>query len=285
MAGVIRAHRRFALPVRFYSRGCVAWNDRNPASGFRGPTAGTLSLNVAETAIACMHPGNYACPGGVEWGPNAPHAWWAGKMANLPRIRAIIEKRIAPLLDAARGHGIRVLYLVQGWKSAQRYPQYREIASRVREPVDVAPRSPNEAWRRRRDKDLYGANWRTPRRTARLAEVLDVAPSISPQPSDWVAATTAQASTLLSENGIWNILYTGFDTNGCVWLSAGGMHPMAKLGYRTILLRDCTTGAETARTYPSQAMTRSFVTLIEMGTYTADSRDLRRVLKRTAERS
>ena len=269
----------FDLPVRFYARGCVAWDDENPARGFRGLTTRPLLLTTANTVIACMHPGNYCYPGGVEWGPDSPHAWWTGKMANLPRIRTIIDERITPLLEAARAAGMRVLYLLQGWRNAMRYPQYRELLERVPEPdTSAIPRSPNLAWRQERDADIYGPDWRTPERNEKLAQVLDVAPPIEPRPSDWVAATTAQASTLLSENGVWNILYTGFDTNGCVWLSEGGMHKMGKLGYRCILLRDCTLGGETAETFPESEMTESFIRLVELGSYTASSLDLRREL-------
>ena len=95
-----------------------------------------------------------------------------------------------------------------------------------------------------------------------------------PEPQDWVATTTAQASTVLSENGIWNLLYTGFDTTGCVWRSAGGMWPMSKLGYRTILLRDCSAGAETAETFPTEGLTKAWIQVMEMQVATAVSSDL-----------
>ena len=275
----------FTLPARIYTRGCVAWDDENPATGFTGLTTRELRLTTKNTAIGCMHPGNYCYPGGIEWGPDSPHAWWAGKMANLPRIRQIIDGRIAPLLDLARAAGIRIIYLVQGWRTAMQYPQYREVLERVRAP-DAAtgvPRSPNEAWKAELDRDVYGPDWRTQERIQAITEILDVAPTIRPQPCDWVAATTPQASTLLAENGIWNILYTGFDTNGCVYWSEGGMYKMGKLGYRTILLRDCTTGGETAETYADEGLTRAFIAMIEMRSYTADSSDLCRSLRQAGE--
>ena len=283
MADAAPRSSSFRLPVRVHTRGCVAWDDANPAKGFTGLTTHTLDLTTGNTVIAAMHPGNYCCPGGVEWGPDAPHAWWTGKMANLPRIRKVIDERLAPLFRTAREAGVRILYLLQGWSVAMRCPRYRSLLARVAEPeTSGIPRSPNEAWREERDRHVYGPDWRTPERIAALNAALDVAPSIAPQPRDWIAATTAQASTLLAENGIWNILYTGFDTNGCVWLSEGGMYKMGKLGYRTVLLRDCTAGAETAETFPTEDMTQSFVALIEMGGYTADSRDLRRSLRDAA---
>ena len=280
MSNPVEREVAFSLPVRFYARGCVAWDHPNPATGFIGRSTRGLDLTTRNTVIGCMHPGNYACPGGVEWGPDAPHAWWAGKMANLPRIRGIIEERLTPLLRCARAAGMRVIYLVQGWRTAMRYPQYREVLGRVEEPgAATVPRSPNEAWKAERERDMYGPDWRTPERISRLADVLDIAPAIEPQPEDWIAATTAQASTLLAEHGVWNILYTGFDTNGCVWLSEGGMHRMDKLGYRCLLLRDCTAGAETAETFPAEDMKESFISLAEMKCYTADSRDLVRALQ------
>lgn len=263
----------FTITAEFYQRGCVDWEDANPAKGFVGNRTRPLALSTANTVIACMHPGNYCYPGKVEWGPEGEFAWWTGKMANLPRIREIIEQRLAPLLACARRSGLRIIYLIGGWQNALNYPQYRELLARVKEPEikNPVPRSPDESWRADSNADHYGAEWRTPERNRRIVEVIDVAPPIKPHPADWIAATTAQTSTLLSENGIWNILYTGFDTNGCVWVSPGGMLEMGRLGYRTLLLRDCTTGAETAETYPDQEMTESFFQLVRYSGYTSDS--------------
>jgi nicotinamidase-related amidase len=268
----------FTIPIQFYERHCVAWDDANPAKGFAGAVTRPLTLSSDNTVVGCMHPGNYCYPGGVEWGKDSRCAWWAKNSANLPRIRKIIDGRIAPFLTRARRAGIRVIYLLQGWACVTRYPQYREIAARVKEPVVDLPRSPNEEWRREFRTAMLGPEMFMGD-PGRIHEVLDVAPSIAPQPQDWVIATTAQATTLLSENGISNILYTGFDTGGCVWLSAGGMRDMSKLGYRCILLRDCTTGGETAETYDHESLTKAVVSLLEMTYATADSGDVLRALE------
>jgi nicotinamidase-related amidase len=265
--------RSFTLPVRVFQRRCVAWDHENPATGFRGRTSVDITLTAANTVIACMHPGNYCRPDGVSWGPDSPFAWWTRGLAHLPRIRRIIDERIAPLLRTARSSGIRVIYLVEGWSTTERYPQYRDLRARVPEhPVDM-PRCPDDSGRREILEAIYGPGWLTGDRKA-LSDVMDISPAIAPEAGDWVAATTAQAATVLAENGIVNILYTGFDANGCVWMSAGGMRPMSRLGYRTILLRDCTAGAETAETFADERLTEAWIQVLEMLTCTADSRDL-----------
>ena len=267
----------FQLPIRFYVRDSVAWDDENPAKGFKGTTTQAITLTTANTAVACMHPGNYCCPGGIEWGADSPYADWAKTAAHLPRIHKIIEERIAPLFEVVRAAGIRVMYLLEGWESAGRYPQQQQIAARVNEPTVNIPRSPNESWRNEFMKQMFGPEF-VSMDQRKIAAVLDVAPAIAPQDCDWVVTTTAQASTLLSEHGIWNILYTGFDGSGCVRVSAGGMVPMGKLGYRCILLRDCTTGGETAESFADETLSRASCSLLEMGAATADSSDLRHSL-------
>jgi hypothetical protein len=45
----------FELPIRYFVRKGVAWDDGNPAKGFRRTTTGVVKLDTADTAIACVH--------------------------------------------------------------------------------------------------------------------------------------------------------------------------------------------------------------------------------------
>jgi hypothetical protein len=224
-----------------------------------------------------MHAPNFGYPGGIEWTPVSPHFAYVKIIAHAPEIKRVIDNCIAPLLTAVRGIGMSVMY-ISGPPVVEKYPQYRDISSRVVECDVKLPQSPNRSWEEEIERENRGACWGALAKEA--GKVQDIAPSITPQPQDLVISTTAQATTLLRERGIWNILYTGFDTPGCVVAAAGGMGPMFELGYRCILLRDCTTGGELPETAPTRALTTLSIKWLELcGFYSADSRDLLKAIK------
>ena len=154
------------------------------------------------------------------------------------------------------------------------------ISSRVKEPSGIAlPRCPNCDWRQEFLTDVFG-----PRRaeaSAVVKNLIDIAPPVKPAPQDWVVTTTLQSTTLLNEAGIDTILFAGFDTNGCLRTSAGGVLPMAGLGYRPIVLRDCTTNGEDAQGAETLAITRAALRSIEMFRgYSASGDEVREALSR-----
>ena len=89
----------------------------------------------------------------------------------------------------------------------------------------------------------------------------DAPAPIAVQPEDWVVTRTRQATTLLNEAGIWNILLAGSDASGCLLTTDGGLLHMAPLGYRIIVPEDCAVSVEFPDTEETQgtrwAMLRS----------------------------
>jgi nicotinamidase-related amidase len=269
----MRKSLQFSVPVRYYSRETVAFDDPVPARGFRGHTEKRLFVSTADTVIACMHCMNYGFPGGRQWSPDSPDAAVTGRIESIPRMKEIIEKRIAPLLAVARSVGLPVIHLIGGCEQvAQRYPQYSAIAQRVEEQVKVPlARCPKEC-RDEIQRDIFGEAFLSPPASP---AVVDIAPPLKPHPRDWIVTTTRQATTILSENEISNILYSGFSTGGCVMFAAGGVCDMVGLGYRGVILRDCTTDQETAETAEDELITRCALLAAEQyWCYSADSSEL-----------
>ena len=265
---------QFTFPSRIYNRESVAFEDPIPARGFRGHVEKPISVTAANTVVACMHCMNHGFPGGREWSADSPDSGVMSRIESIPRTKDIIENHIAPVVEAARSIGMRVIYLLGALeKVARKYPQYLEIASRIKEhTAPELPRSPHH-FREELDRDIFGDAFLAPAKNS--SAVADIAPPIKPQPQDWIATTIRQVTTVLSENGISNIIYTGFATGGCLRHAVGGVDFMAGLGYRCIVLRDCTTDEETAETAPEQLITRCALLSIEQSYgYTADSHDV-----------
>jgi nicotinamidase-related amidase len=269
---------RFVLPCRYYKRCAkeVLWTDPVPERALVGWQETPVTLASSNTAVLCMHTLNYGFPGGPAWSPDSPFRLWNRCVPSVPRMRRITTERIAPVVQAARRIGMPVIYMV-GVSIAQRYAQHAEIARRAKVFPNVDVRSPYEGWRKEREEQSLDKGW--DECAAKLGQVLDVAPPIKPTRNDLIAVTTAEASTLLRERGVWNILYTGFDTTGCVTNADGGMGPMGILGYRCFILRDCTTGGETAETAAEETITKATLQYMSMGYYLVDSAQLLAAIK------
>ncbi len=237
----------------------------------------SLEVRASETVVGVMHAGNAGYPGGLEWSGDSPDAAITGSCESIPREKDIVDNHIAPLFDAARSIGIRVVYLMSGCEEwAKMYPQYRELAARVKEPKSPRADLPrcSKNFRQEFLREVLGTEYME--MVKRVRDKTDaVPPTIEPQPQDWIITTSGQVATLLSENSILNVLLTGFSTCGCLLHEPGGVYDMGGLGYRCVVLRDCTTASESAETAPNLVITQSILTVIELfRAYTADSKDV-----------
>jgi len=265
------------FPVRYYHRRCVLFDDPVPARGYKGHVEKPIVVRPDNTVVGCMHASNAGYPGGLEWSADSPDAAIAGSCESIPREKHIIDNHIAPLFEAARSIGIRVVYLMSSCDDwAKQYPQYRELAARIKEPKSPRADLPrcSKNFREEFLREVLGAEYLDMVKNVR-DKTNAVPPTIEPQPQDWIITTVTQIATLLSENNIENVLLTGFSTCGCLLTQAGGVYDTGGWGYRCVVLRDCTTAGETAETAPDLVITRSILSVIEMfRAYTADSRDV-----------
>ena len=244
-------HLDFTVTARYYSRG--------DSGGGRGERLKRVALDTGNTALGCMHVLNYGEPDGPASlaDPDAPP--YVKQIVR--RTQGLIKGHIAPLVEAARGAGLRVMHVLGGIPAAKRYPQYRDIASRFPDPGlagEKSPTLPCPEWRKRfMDESLGPA----------LGEDVgsnDVASLIGVTDQDWVITTSTQASALLRDHGIWNLLLAGFDTYGCFVTSPGGLLGMEQLGYRCFAVRDCTNTGETAQTAPTAALKTAALQTVEL---------------------
>jgi nicotinamidase-related amidase len=250
----------FTLPARYYARGGVDLSSPVPAKGYRGEKTRQVTLDTANTAIICMHPENTTYPGGpvilsAEPGTRAYYDDW------FAQYKIVVEQHLAPLFGAARQAGMRILYNVNGWRSAEKYPQYVEIRDRVKPPRDWKPPvSPNLEWRKECGEDVYGKDFR-------VEGECDIAPPIAARPEDWLVWWDYEASTLLHEHGIWNILFTGFESASCFLNIPGGVLSMCQLGYRCFIVEDCSLAMETRETQEQEEIKNGFFKAMQLVRY------------------
>lgn len=107
-----------------------------------------------------------------------------------------------------------------------------------------------------------------------------IADMVSPLPGEIVLDSSNEISDdkelhqILQRYNIKTLFYVGFATNMCVLRRSYGMERMHSLGYRVILLRDCTTGIEFHDTLEGLWATRVAIRYVECDLgYTTTAQD------------
>lgn len=100
-------------------------------------------------------------------------------------------------------------------------------------------------------------------------------PDIQPSSNEPVIGTGEELHRLCKRKGILFLFYAGFNTNACILSRDYGTLQMSNRGYQVILIRDCTTGMQSAETHQTLAQTHAAILLLEMfGQYSINSREI-----------
>ena len=197
----------------------------------------------------------------------------------------IVLDRIRPALEAARRLGLTVAYLPSGYV-AERYPRHRLRVPRTSKQAGTPGKRRSPAWppgelvdRRSRQyfmRDRYGEE--AQRIDAIRRERTYIHSLLEPRDGEFVLANREELHHLLAERGIADLLYCGFALNMCLLDKPGAIRDMSVgygLGYRCILLRDCTAAAESNHSIAGMLMTRCWIEWYEMAVgYSTTSRQL-----------
>lgn len=200
------------------------------------------------------------------WGS---HAW----KSHLDRGMAIAAAKLVPVVEAARAAGVTIVH-APAPLAAKKYPQWTRFA----DDADIDPRpAPDQAWPPEEFRLRQGEYARydlTPSRPVPVVpEAEEIADLVAPRPEDLVVATGSQLHRAMIYHRVLHLLYVGFATNSCVILRDYGMNAMRRLGYNTVLLRDCTTAIENTQTVADEGMTRYAVMDIERSSASTTSSD------------
>lgn len=165
----------------------------------------------------------------------------------LKRATKIMEKKIAPLLQAARKARMTVVHAPSP-PVARKYPQWvryagdEDLSQRIKPAADWPP----PEFMKREGKYAEFLRWKEPLEKVWREKYKDmrIADSVKPLPSDFVVATGTQLQRLLRSRKILHLFYAGFATAVCLQFRGYGMRAMSRRGYNLILLRDCTNTVE-----------------------------------------
>ena len=196
------------------------------------------------------------------------------------RAGEITRTRIKPALEAARRIGLTVIHAPTSYV-ARKYPGFCQ-RSEALVTDSPAPPSAQQAWPPAEARQAWGREMQEARYgdyspdEHRLREAGTTIPAdVCPTDSDWLIATSQQMHAVCSHQRLLNLVYVGFATNMCLLYKPGALWEMSRLGYRCVVLRDCTTAVESGDTYDGLWMTKAFVDWFEMFAlaYTAQSDD------------
>lgn len=191
------------------------------------------------------------------------------------RAEKIIQERIVPLLTACRQAGLRVIH-------APSPPQAMENPAwaRLVNDAEITPSTddwPPPDFRSRQGE--YGRYAMPPEpRDAEREELRagkQMHPDVQAEGDEAVIATGEELHRYCKREGILFLFYLGFNTNACILLRDYGTVEMSKRGYDVLIVRDCTTGMESAQTHDELGQTRGAILFLEMfGRYSVTSREL-----------
>lgn len=190
------------------------------------------------------------------------------------RSEEIIDNKLVPLLTACRKSGMEVIHTPSA-PTAKDHPNWVNLipASEKKSVTDQWPpkqfrslSGPYEAYRRPVE----------PREKERLAlPTLRIHPKVAPLPKEAVIATGEELHEYCRRKGILFLFFAGFNTNACVLRNDYATIKMSEKGYQVLIVRDCTTGMESAETRATMSQTNGAILHLEMfGQYSVTSDDM-----------
>ena len=235
-----------------------------PPDSYEGPVDTGFEVPANEIGIISVHCWNLGEPDGPY--PLQPGQEHDGILAEwVVRAGEITRGKIAPVLAAARTAGVKVFHMAAE-SYAGRYPQYLAVRD---DPGIRKPPAPSERygcikpvdwrshWRKKFGPDWPGPVWET------HGDQFDIAQAVRPAPNDYVFIYAEQLDDLCRRHGIHTLVYMGFMADVCLLNSPGAVRDMFGLGYRCIVLRDCTTAHEFPETVGDWTMNRATIQKFE----------------------
>lgn len=189
--------------------------------------------------------------------------------SHLHRGAEITRERIVPMLQACRRAGVTIVHApapeaARKYEPWLRYAGDEELFGTEREsqawpPPDFRSRTGDYAALARPQ-----AAPEVQRQIQSQVRDRRIIREVEPQPGDFVIAGRSQLQRLCRHRRLLHLLYAGFATNMCVMGRDYGIRAMTAMGYNCLLVRDCTTGIESADTLGSMMLTEAAVWEVEM---------------------
>jgi hypothetical protein len=203
---------------------------------------------VSETALVSMHAENIGLIPEIPYADRGPLAGYMRWLEYEGRKMDIVRTVYPRILAATRRAGLAVVHVAMG-DYGRKYPGFAKALKLAGpEPRTSTPKAPGAARVRppddRKGKLIFGEHYNDNRDEAHFDRYFDFAEPAKPAGDEFVVETSHQLSCVLNSLGAWNLIYTGFAINWCLWFSGGGMVDMSRLGYRCSCIREAVTAVE-----------------------------------------
>ena len=191
------------------------------------------------------------------------------------RGEKVINEKLVPLISKCREANMNIIHAPSP-EVATKHPNWVNLVSRVGH-QSVA----HDEWPPKDFRNLTG-DFKAYRRPHEPREkerqelpALTFHPKIQPLSGEPVVASGEELHRYCKNNGILFLFFAGFNTNACILSRDYGTIQMSNRGYQVVLIRDCTTGMESAETQPTLSQTRGAILLLEMfGQYSVASDEI-----------
>jgi nicotinamidase-related amidase len=190
------------------------------------------------------------------------------------RGERVINDNLIPLVEKCRQSGMQIIHAPSP-PVAKRHPNWVKLVS------EDEMMAKTDDWPPQQFRSLSGPykNYRRPvepREAERQSlPILDFHPKVQPVANEPVIATGEELHRYCKQEGILFLFFAGFNTNACILSRDYGTIHMSNRGYEVILVRDCTTGMESAETHATLAQTNNAILQLEMfGQYSVASGEI-----------
>ena len=190
------------------------------------------------------------------------------------RAEKIINNKLVPLISKCRAAGMNIIHAPSPEVAVQ-HPNWVKLFNKQKEAV-----APDE-WPPKHFRNLTGefeqySRPHEPREKERQGlPPLTFHPKVKPIAGEPVVGWGEELHRYCKKEGILFLFFAGFNTNACILSRDYGTIQMSNRGYQVALVRDCTTGMESAETQPTLSQTRGAVLLLEMfGQYSITSDEI-----------
>ncbi len=195
------------------------------------------------------------------------------------RTEVVISEKLLPLLAACRSTGMPIIHAPSA-PQAMQHPNWRKRSDGHSTTTVRQDWPPTEFLNKRGPYQAF-ARPREPREAelVKLRAERQLHPLVQPLEGEAVVATGDELHHYCREQEILFLFYVGFNTNACVLVNDYGTLAMSQRGYEVIIVRDCTTGMESAETQPALSQTSGAILFLEMfGRYSTTSEEIVRGL-------
>lgn len=214
-----------------------------PEEAFGGWASAEIEVEPKRMGLVLMH----------AWDCGTPEQYpgWFRCCPEIVNSYRVLREVMPRLLTAWRQAGLPLFHVVANAGYYQKYPGY-ERAVRLAGPEPAAPprAEPDPVWeqlqRFRAERAFPGAHNLAD--CARGWEKVQFPKAAEPVGDEGIAKDAHQLTALARDAGVNHLVYTGFNLDWCLLMSAGGMLDMGRRGYVCSAVRDAVTAVENGET-------------------------------------